>query len=425
MATFIDYTLTLLMNCFDLYIIHRYMTIFFHNHSMDKKLTFVAYMVRFTLSIFLIIHPIYPLANTGITLASIFFIAFCYHAGSFKKLIATVVIFMCSFISEALVAWAIGIRGFEPLGKIVEGNLFLNIIIEILFWAIALVLAKFKNVGTNIPLPKIFVVAVIVIPASSILLELMIFQQENINHTMVGISLLCILTSNFIMIYLYDSLSKMFQERTQAAIILREKEYYHEQADLLKKNHSELSQFRHDIKNRILVIQQMLADNNVADALKYTRQIAEKLHKTDVYSDTGNIAIDSVINYKLTKAHEMGISVKSNIAIPENLSIDEDDIVVILGNILDNAIEATQQINEDKYINLNFIYDKGSVLLRVKNNYDSFLCLDNDKLLTRKADKHFHGIGLQSVNSVVEKYNGLLEINHNDRDFTVTILLYL
>lgn len=425
MDTIVNYVVSLCVNFFDLYIMYRYMAIFFDNHYIDKNLTVVAYMIRFVLSIALGSVVLYPLTSIIVSLICIFLITLCYSANFTKKIIATIVVYMCGFIAEAIVALAVGLSSFEPLGQIAQASALSEVIIELLFWSFTLGVQRFKNVSKNTPIYKTFILAIIIIPTSSVYLELMIFQQKNIESGIAGISLVCVLAMNFILVYLYDSLSIMFQERTQAAIILREKDYYHEQSEMLKRKHEELRQFRHDMENRIIVMQQMLKDREYGTAMEYTEQISEKLRQTEIYCITGNTAIDSVLNYKLTKASEKGIKIKSNVAIPEKIGIDDEDIVVILGNLLDNAIEATEKLKEDKYISIDLEYDKGSVFIHVINSYDSLVRFSNGKILTRKEDEYLHGIGLQSVNTVVKKYNGLLDIEHDNLEFTVNVLLYM
>ena len=70
-------------------------------------------------------------------------------------------------------------------------------------------------------------------------------------------------------------------------------------------------------------------------------------------------------------------------------------------------------------------YEKGCLMIQVKNTYDSFVSIENAKLLTRKKEKTLHGIGLESVKAVVEKYNGLFNIDRGEQEFVVEILLYL
>lgn len=425
MEGFINCVVEVLVNIFDMYIIYRYMTIFFEDKFVNKKLAVVMYGVRFVLVFVCGMVEMLPIASFLIYISSIFAIAMCYSSKLQKKIIVTILILMCSLIGEVLVAVCIGYSGFDLFGETEQLGDFYKIIRELIFWAATLIVQRFKNVNGNTPISKAFVVAIVVFPVSSIYLEIMIFQQQSVESDMAGISLLCVLTTNFILIYLYDSLTKLFQERTRAAIVEREKEYYHEQAEVLKIQHEELSQFRHDFKNRMVVIEGMINDQQYERVLEYTRKIAQKMNQTNLHSSSGNLAIDSVINYKLNRASEQGINVKTDIVLPECIPVDEDDIVVILGNLLDNAIEATRRLYDNKYILMDVRYDKGTLLIHIENSYDSVVYREKGKFVTRKKETGIHGIGLQSVNSIIEKYEGELEIEYNKDTFIVDVLLYI
>lgn len=188
----------------------------------------------------------------------------------------------------------------------------------------------------------------IIIPISMMSMEIAIFSQ-NISNNMTGISVICLAASVFILIYLYDSLSRMFNERARAVVALREKDYYHEQVVLLKEKYEELRQYRHDMKNRMIVVERMVRDKQYDMILKYTEELSKKIDQISLYCNTGNIALDSIINYKVAKMAESNIVVETNIVMPEKIRIDEDDLIVILGNLLDNAIEAVECMNTNKH----------------------------------------------------------------------------
>ena len=284
---------------------------------------------------------------------------------------------------------------------------------------------EIKNVKVNMPVPKEFVIAVILTPITSIFLEILIFQQENIDDKIVMASLICVILLNFIMIYLYDSLSKTFEERTQMELVRREKTYYHNQSELLQRSDEELRQFRHDIKNKILVIVQMLEKNETERIRGYISQMTEKLDNTKMFSQSGNIVIDSIVNYKLNKAKELGVEIKCNIAVPTKIEMEDDDIVIILGNLLDNAIEATCILEKNKYIDINFDYNKDCIFITIKNSYDNIINIVNGAIKTRKKDDVLHGIGLKSVRTSVEKYNGIITFEHKDNEFIANVILYV
>ena len=207
-------------------------------------------------------------------------------------------------------------------------------------------------------------------------------------------------------------------------MIKREKLYYHDQAELLQKNDETLKQFRHDMKNRIIVIKQMLEHQEIAEVNDYIEKMAEKLGETETFSSTGNVVVDSVVNYKLSEAKRKGIEVQANISIPSAIGIEDDDILIILGNLLDNAIEAAERLKRDKYIKVKMETEKNCLFIKVKNNYDHVVNKVDGKIVTRKENHTLHGIGLKSIQSTVNKYEGGMRICYNADEFIINVMLY-
>jgi sensor histidine kinase regulating citrate/malate metabolism len=100
-------------------------------------------------------------------------------------------------------------------------------------------------------------------------------------------------------------------------------------------------------------------------------------------------------------------------------------MAVILGNLLDNAITAVCELTEDRYVNIIIKYDKGRFILKIDNPFEGKILKEKNTLLTTKVDKSNHGIGLQSIKAVLEKYNGSMELVHSKKVFSVTLLMYI
>ncbi len=415
----------LLTNAFELYVIYRFMVIFFEGHMINPKMTIIAYTVRYVLTAVVMLAFSYPITNLIVGLGSVFLVTLCYKSTISKRIIVTIMIYMCIFVSEATVAAIIGLSGFSVFEKTEYGNAFISIIVEIMFWLSTIIFEKFQNVKVNMPIPKSFIIAIIIVPLTSIFLEALIFRQENVNKGVAAISLVFLLASNAVMIYVYDSLSKLFEVRTQAEIVRREKTYYHNQSELLQKNYEELRLFRHDIKNKITVIRQMLEQNETERIYDYISQMTERLDNTRVYSQSGNIVVDSIINYKLGIAEEKDVEVSANIEIPSQIKMDDDDIVIILGNLLDNAIEATERLKSHRYINVHMEFNKNCLFIVVKNSYDNVIKIVNGAIKTRKEDRALHGIGMKSIETAVEKYSGAISYEHNQTEFIANVMLYV
>lgn len=136
-----------------------------------------------------------------------------------------------------------------------------------------------------------------------------------------------------------------------------------------------------------------LIDESDIDAKKYIEKLTDRLEKTKLFSNTGNPAIDSVINYKLSQAVRKGIDVKTDICFPKQLQENEDHFISILGNLLDNAIEAAEILKENRYLILKIQYRVGAVFIHVINSFSeipgmkALVEFDKDGNLTEESRK--------------------------------------
>lgn len=215
------------------------------------------------------------------------------------------------------------------------------------------------------------------------------------------------------------------EERIHMGTALKEREYYCEQLEMLTVRYEELRKFRHDYINRMIVIDQMLETKQYDSVKRYMALTVEKLEQGELYCESGYIPIDSVINCKLNSALQQEICVYSDVVLPSGLSFNDDDMVVILGNLLDNAIEAAKKYTEERFVMVELYYEQGVLVIRVENSWDGSLCSADDVVITRKQHTKWYGIGLHSVHTTVRKYDGLLEVEHTEKSFVVNVLLYL
>lgn len=157
---------------------------------------------------------------------------------------------------------------------------------------------------------------------------------------------------------------------------------------------------------------------------EYLAEIEKKTEEQTVFSNTGNLIIDSIINSKLNEAVGKDISVSAHVMLPADVKINTDDIVVILGNLLDNAIEACERTSTDKRLEMMLKFEDGCVILSVRNSFDGNMNRKGDVFVSLKSDKSLHGIGLQSVRHTVEKHNGEMQISTTKNIFSVDAILY-
>lgn len=213
-------------------------------------------------------------------------------------------------------------------------------------------------------------------------------------------------------------------EQTENELLKLSLKQQSEMIEKIKVQYDNLSEMRHDYVHELAYIQGVLEDKNYIKLEAYIKErlSSEKL-KGYNYIFTSNKVIDSVINYKFSIAERKGISVVCTLTaeIPEAF---ERDISIILSNLLDNAIEASEKLKNAKpEIILNILEKSGYYSILIKNRIAESILSENRKLHTTKADKQHHGYGLKTVRILAESHNGMVDIYEKDGFFIVNALL--
>ena len=181
----------------------------------------------------------------------------------------------------------------------------------------------------------------------------------------------------------------------------------------------------HDLDNHMNILYQLLELEKVEEAKLYIDEISKPVSLLSKKIWTGMDVVDVVINSKLEKMKECNIKAKINVEFPQNTGIQINDICTILANLLDNAIEATKKVKQDKEISItirrinNFIFIKIINPCLISNN------IRKGHLLTTKENIKLHGWGIPSVKSAVEKYDGQFNYEIKGNEFIAKVLLCL
>lgn len=176
----------------------------------------------------------------------------------------------------------------------------------------------------------------------------------------------------------------------------------------------------HDYKNHVIALKQMADEDKFEEIKSYLTQEAENIDKKIFLLKTGNSAVDTIINVKNSLAEKHGIAFMAHAKLPTQLRISDIDVTNVLGNILDNAIEASEK-EENPYIDIMIKQEKNFLIINVRNKCTKEVEEELGK--TSKADVEFHGIGLKSVNRVVKKYDGEMNIEQRNQEYIVTIMI--
>jgi len=175
----------------------------------------------------------------------------------------------------------------------------------------------------------------------------------------------------------------------------------------------------HDYKNHVIALRQLAADENMEGIKEYLNCENELIQKKMFYIKTGNSVVDAIVNTKQRLSEEKGITFIVNAAIPKKCCVREIDMSNILGNLIDNAMEASQG-EEEPYIDLTIRQEKIFLVIKIINQYSRDF---SKNLKTTKKKQKFHGIGIRSVKSIVTKYEGEFSIDKKGTEVVVKILI--
>lgn len=263
----------------------------------------------------------------------------------------------------------------------------------------------------------------LVIPAMSVLI-LSVLMPGKLERMSAILICGCVLMTNISAFYLYHVLIENYIN-LRAHDRYRQQTYaYQNQLEVIMESQSRVRALRHDLKNHMLALQVLVERKELEEANRYIDSMKNFMANPQEYVKTGNDTVDSLLNYKLRKANEVLHVVETNIRIPERLNLRSFDLNVLLGNLLDNAIDASVQ-TEDKKLKIAMKIDKGILFLNIRNSCRRIDGGRKNFLETTKGDHVNHGIGLLNVRRIVEKYHGEIEFFCENDLMETDVMMYV
>lgn len=223
-------------------------------------------------------------------------------------------------------------------------------------------------------------------------------------------------------------LKKIMEDRRQLDSHLKQQQmdFISQQYEIIAGNQEETRRQRHELKNNYLAIETMAKKGDVQGILGFVQDLNRKLHANVRQAATGNVAVDAVLNYKIEHTWVKGIQFKLDLNIPVTLDVKDAVLCGVLGNAIDNAIDACARIPvSDRIISVVMAVDRKNLFVEVTNNYDGVLLTDKlGHIITRKEEGAFHGFGLSEIHQLLEQNNGTMETVWSDRQFQTRIIFY-
>ncbi len=272
-------------------------------------------------------------------------------------------------------------------------------------------------------------ISLVLMPICSIIvITLLIYTDTctDIGLTIVSIGLLI---ANFLMLYLYNLLLHSISQQYEMKMLKTQLQAYANQLNVVLRGEEKIKALRHDIKHHLNELMLLANKHDVAEIQKYIDEMNSFLKNPNEIVASGNLEIDSVLNFMLQKAEKELKTVDIKVMLPEKVR-HSFDINVMLGNLLENAIEAAGK-TENKYLSVHIKLKRGILKVKIENSFESSCILREEQnrkdtiLKTTKPFTEQHGIGLKNVKKIVEKYNGTMAVTAQEGIFCVNLLLYM
>ena len=202
------------------------------------------------------------------------------------------------------------------------------------------------------------------------------------------------------------------------------------QHDLIETHYSEVDNmyrkmrgWRHDYRNHIQTMKVLAAEGDLDALKKYLDKLDEDLNTVDVVVKTGNKMTDAILNSKISLAKSKGINVIADAKVLVELKMSDIDLCIVIGNLFDNAIEASLALPEEERLIRLYMDIKNTQLYMCLTNFTSVKKLKKQggRYVTTKGEGH--GFGLVRVDDIIERYGGYISRNSEDGAFTTEIML--
>lgn len=213
--------------------------------------------------------------------------------------------------------------------------------------------------------------------------------------------------------------------KTQSQMILMKNELLEENYNNLRNLYKNNQYIYHDFKHHIVILRNYLEKGEYEKARLYMDQIAEPVERLNNYVSSGCDVLDLVLNIKEYEANQKGIRYKVDIDRDIKFRVNDNELGNIFFNLLDNAIEACERIqNREKWIHVTIKKKNQIHIIKVENSIEKQIFMKDGEYVTEKDNKELHGLGMKSVEVSVNRYRGNVKWSHTKDIFTVVITFF-
>ncbi len=388
-------------------------------------MTCILYICSLLLSRWLVIKQLSVMMAISILM-------YLYYKISFRKSIVFALLYQGLGLIVDYIAYVSSITFFSNAGEVkeeyaLEGNLIVILSKIIMFLCILLVKKQFGKKSTEI-LEDTEWTRFLFFPIFTIIIIISMivtfpYTENQMQAYVLYIISFGLVVMNIFVYYLINDIvereTKLHEKEILELQVKNQIQMYHS----ISENYEIQKNKAHEFKNQILCIEALLKDKEYNEASKYVSNISNSLINEKNAINTNHVIINAILNAKYEEAINKKIVFVFKVNDLQNVKIADEDLVVLLANLLNNAIEACEKCEKSRVIKFKFMIEDAYIILSVKNTYNQPVIYENDEIKTSKTVMpEEHGIGIKNIIRIVEKYDGSYIIQNNGNEFYFSIM---
>jgi hypothetical protein len=389
------------------------------NKTAIKLCTGIAYSIALALLSLFVNSS--PLRSTLIIVCTYFAAKIYFDRGWIATIYPTVLFFLFAILSDIICGMLLQFSGFssdELMGAGIDRLLYniLGKLVHLLCLYIVLTITRpqfdVNSLAKSLPLLSCQILSIYICQKN-----FMLVMSEN-GPDFLRIETLGILYINLIICAFVEVLNRTHEREREAENARQQLELQRNYYDDVMEWQEETRSLWHDIKKYMAAMESLVGKENKEEAQQCLNSIQSAFPDLKNAVDTGNALIDSILTYGIKRATEVGVVIKPEIWVDSQLDFPAVDLFVIIGNTLDNAIEACCQVEEisNRIISINLRQKNHLLFYEISNPY-------NINALPKPGK--IHGYGLKNVHTCVDRNNGVMSVSDKDEVFTVSVQLNL
>lgn len=395
---------------------------FFKEQRTNRLQSYVAYFITYCLISFPYLLFNIPVLNTVCSFLGIIVTAITYK-GTVKKQIASMFLFMATMcLSEGIVSVGVGVFIPELFRQNEYYSLTGTVCLPIVQLVVVLLLRNFSNIRDGEHISAVYWIISIFLPISSIVMFYLFCRNITHNDVAIITCVIILIVINVFVFYLYDEVAKNYKLESKSRELELQTKYQEQQLKTMNDSVEKIRALKHEFKKHFSMLETLSESKNYEELNKYLQEINAGFNQANKYIESGNIVIDSILNYKLQEMYEKDIKVDTEIVLLEKLDISFYDFNIILGNLLDNSIEAAEQ-TEEKYIKIYITYRKHKLNIEIHNTTNNKVDMNNVK--TTKKDTVNHGYGIKNIKEILNKYESVYDAEQDGNMFKTKMCIFM